>query len=432
MSRVETVDYAGATLVAGLLWQPLVGSSPSERNAEIKAFGKELDLNLQVLQREMICVGLAKAGSVIKPGAISLAAAVSQKVFELHNARDFILAMELEEGGWYYLAQKDGVVLPDGDQIIREEDGIKARYYTDASLAEWSVAFLPSHWGITGSKEPLTLEAVLPRKGKGKGRLTRVKDWQLSPITVGPAQLIATNAKPLLVLAAVGLAMTVGIGQFKDWQRRKAITESQRLAAEEAARTPAPIPRPRPWGELPHAGDMINACLKATAGVQLFPGNWDLASVTCTNGVLTVAWRPRTYGWIEHLKQVIPDVVIALDGSLASVTRPLGQMPAASDEELHSPGDRLVAMYAAAQRYGVKFSTTPAANQSPQLLPGQTAEPEKPVLWEEVMWKADEVTLPETVITALDGNGFRMRSLSAQWQDGRFVWTMEGPQYVRK
>lgn len=432
MSRVETVDYAGVTLVAGLLWQPLAGSNQTERQAEIKSFGKELDLNLQVMQREKISVGLTKGGAAVRQGAVSLAAALSQKVFELHNARDFILAAELDEGGWYYLAQKDGVVLPDGDQIFREEDGIKARYYEDASLGDWAACFVPAHWGISGSDEAPALDVVFPRKGKGKGKAAIAKEWQLAPITVGPAQLLAANAKPLLVLLAVGVALTVGVGQFKEWQRKKAIAEAQRLAAEEAARAPAPIPRPRPWGDMPHAGDMMRACMKAASGVQLFPGNWDLASVTCTNGVVTISWRPRPFGWIEHLKQVIPDVVISLDGSLASSTRPLGQMPAASDEELYTSNERLMVMYAAAQRYGVKFSATPPATQGPQLLPGQTPAPQEPVLWEEVGWKADGVTLPESVVTALDGNGFRLRTMSAQWQDGQFIWTMEGSQYVRK
>jgi len=89
-------------------------------------------------------------------------------------------------------------------------------------------------------------------------------------------------------------------------------------------------------------------------------------------------------------------------------------------------------MYAAAQRFGVKFGATPAVSQTPQLLPGQGGVPQEVPLWEEVGWKAEGVTLPETVLAALDGNGFRLRSMSGQWVNGQFIWTMEGSQYVRK
>jgi hypothetical protein len=224
----------------------------------------------------------------------------------------------------------------------------------------------------------------------------------------------------------------VGFDQFKKWQRDQAIAEAARLAAELAAMQPAVIPRPRPWGEIPHAADLMAGCMRATAGVKLFPGNWDLVGVNCSNGVVTISWRPRAYGWIEHLKQVVPDVVISLDGSLASSTKALPQFPAANDEDLYTANERLVVMYAAAQRFGVKFGATPAVSQAPQLLPGQGAVPQEVPLWEEVGWKAEGVTLPETVLAALDGNGFRLRSMSGQWVNGQFIWTMEGSQYVRK
>lgn len=437
MSKVETVEFGGTTLIAGLLWQPLAGSNSSERLAEVKGYGKELDLNLQVLQRENLCVGMAKGstakgGAAVKRGVVSLAAALSHKMYELHNARDFILVLQIDGGSWYYLAQKDGVILPDGDQIYAEEDVIKARFYEDASLGEWAQSIVPAHWGISESLEAPSLEDLLPLKGKGKGKFVPAKEWVLEPISVSPVQMLAANVKPILVLVAVALTLTVGVSQFKKWQRDRAIAEAARLAAELAASQPAAIPRPRPWGDMPHAADLMAGCMRAASGVQMFPGNWDLVGVNCSNGVVTVSWKPREYGWIEHLKQVVPDVVISLDGSLASSTKALPQFPNANDEDLYTSNERLVAMYAAAQRYGVKFGATPAVSQAPQLLPGQNGVPQDVPLWEEVGWKAEGVSLPETVLAALDGNGFRLRSMSSQWVNGQFIWTMEGSQYVRK
>ena len=432
MSKPEIVAIGGAQLVVGLMWQPLSGSNAGERQAEVKGFGKELDLNLQVMHRENLCVGLAKGTSGLKAGAVSLAAAMSDKLHALHGARDFILVAELEGGQWYYLAQKDGVIFPDGDQLYTSEDLAKTRFFEDSSLADWSQIVVPSHWGVSGSIDAPSLEVVLPFKGKGKAKLSAPKNWKLTAISVSPAQFVREHATSLVIIVAAIGTIVVGMDQLKAWQQQKAIAEAARVAAELAAMQEKELPRPRPWGEIPHASDLMRACMRTVGSVQLFPGNWDLSSVHCGGGVMTVSWKPRPYGWIEHLKQVVPDVVIATDGSLASTTKPLPQMRSPTDEDVYTANERMVAMYAAAQRYGVKFTATPPVTNTLQALPGQGAVPGQEQLWEEMGWKAEGITLPEVVIQALDGNGFRLSAMNAQWRDGQFVWTMEGSQYVRK
>ena len=432
MSKPEIVVIGGAQLVVGLMWQPLSGSNAGERQAEVKGFGKELDLNLQVMHRENLCVGLAKGNSGIKPGAVSLAAAMSDKLHALHGARDFILVVELEGGQWYYLAQKDGVIFPDGDQLYTSEDLAKSRFFEDSSLADWGQIVVPSHWGVSGSLDVPELEDVLPFKGKGKSKLNAPKQWKLTAISVSPAQFVREHATSLVIIVAAIGTIVIGMDQLKAWQQQKAIAEAARVAAELAAMQEKELPRPRPWGEIPHASDLMRACMRTVGSVHLFPGNWDLLGVHCGGGVMTVSWKPRPYGWIEHLKQVVPDVVIATDGSLASTTKPLPQMRTPTDEDVFTANERMVAMYAAAQRYGVKFTATPPVTNTVQALPGQGAAPGQEQLWEEMGWKAEGITLPEVVIQALDGNGFRLSAMNAQWRDGQFVWTMEGSQYVRK
>lgn len=432
MSKPEIIAIGGAQVVVGLMWQPLAGSNTGERQTEVKGFGKELDLNLQVIHRENLCVGLAKANSAVKSGAVSLAAALSEKLHELHGARDFILVVELEGGQWYYLAQKDGVIFPDGDQLYSSEDLAKTRFFEDSSLADWAHLVVPSHWGVSNTLEAPAIDEVLPFRGKAKRKLAAPKHWKLIAISVTPAQFIRQHAASLVVIAAAISTIVVGMDQLKSWQQQKAIAEAARVAAEIAAQQAQELPRPRPWGEIPHASDLMNACLLSVGSVQLFPGNWELSSVHCGGGVMTVSWKPRAFGWIEHLKQVVPDVVIATDGTLASTTKPLPQLRKPTDEDVYTANERMVAMYAAAQRYGVKFTATPPVTNAVQALPGQGAAPGQEQLWEEMGWKAEGITLPEVVLQALDGNGFRLSAMNAQWRDGQFVWTMEGSQYVRK
>ncbi len=430
MAQAQVVSFGGRDFAAGLLWMPLVSTNTNERQNEVKALGKELDLNLHVVHRDNTCVGLVKSGLEIKQGVLSLAAAVSDRLNELFGARDFIYVADIGGGRWYYLVQREGVIFPERDVVVTSEELARTMYYEDNSAADWPHVFAPAHWGITGAKEGESLSELLPLGRKGK--VATGKGWTLSPITVTPAQMLARHAVPLIVIAMVLGGGSIGLDQFKKHQRQKAIEESLRIQAEIAARQEAVLPRPRPWGEIPGAVDQMNACLATLSQVHLFPGNWDLAGVNCSGGVLVVSWKPSGRGWIEHLKQVVPEAVISIDGSLASVTKPLPQLRTGVDEDVHESNARMAAMYAAAQRYGVKFLATPPVNNVPPALPGQAGAKPQVQMWDELGWKAEGVSLPEVVMDALDGNGFRLRAMSAQWQAGRLIWTMEGSQYVRK
>lgn len=430
MVTAQVVSYGGREFAAGLLWQPLSGSNVSERIGEIKALGKELEINLHTIHREALCVGLVKSSVEVKAGSVSLAAAVADRLNDLYNARDFIFVTEIEGGRWYYLAQKDGIIYSDRDQIVATEDGAKSLLYEDNSIGEWAQRIVPSHWGISGSVDTKSLSELLPLGKRGKVSVN--KAWLLAPISYTPVQAIARHGKPLAIIAMAAIVAVVGFNQFKQYQRAKAISDARAAAALIASQQEVEMPRPRPWGEMPSANQKAQACLSTLSGVQLFPGNWELAGVNCTGGVLVVSWKPVGMGWIEHLRSVVPDAVISTDGSLASVTKRLPAMAKGLDEDVFAAGERTMAMYAAAQRYGLRISITAPNNSSPLVLPGQASPNAKPQLWEEMSWKAEEVKLPEVAVEVLNGSGFRLSSMSAQWKQGQFVWTMEGSQYVRK
>ena len=135
---------------------------------------------------------------------------------------------------------------------------------------------------------------------------------------------------------------------------------------------------------------------------------------------------PNEGGWIKHLREIEPSAVIALDGSSASIQSSLPALAGGGDERVLSENERLVAMYSAAQAYGITFV---AANVDiPPPMPGaQQPLPD----WREISWQAHGVQFPDAVLAALDGPGFRMTSMVAKWSGGKFIWTMEGVQYVQ-
>lgn len=428
MMTGTVVQIAGAAFATELMWQPLAGSNPGERQAEIKVLSKELGLAIAVEHSNGQCVGFAGAG--IKPATPSLAVAVATALEEKTGQRDFIYVAEIGDGEWYYLAQKDGVILADGDTVFSNEDHAKAKYFEDGSIGEWKEVILPVHWGISGAKESTSVKDVLPLTSKGKPILN--KNWRVKAVNVSASQLLKQNLKAIILLIVLLSSSAGGFWFYQKWKFQKMQEEAARIQRENAAASPNAVQKPKPWAQMAGANAFLTSCMQAIGGVNLFPGNWEITAINCTGGMLTVSWKPKDKGWIDHLRAVEPTVVIALDGSMASRTTPVPMAMPDTAEDLVAENDRVMAMHAAAQRYGVKFVSTPAPSAAPVALPGQDGAPTLPDPWTELRWRAEGVTLPESVTAALDGQGFRLTGMLGNWNNGQITWTMEGSQYVLK
>jgi len=423
-------NIEGKTYVFGLFWQPLSGATPAERSKEISNLAQQLSFDLVVVRySSMYCVGFAKSSQTLKVGVFSAAAIISKAVEVEMKVRDFIFVSPLPDGQWAYVAQRDGVILPDGDKVFPSEDGARAALLEHMSLGDWPLIIAPAIWGIRGSVERDFL-GMLPRRKNGKIKVH--KWWRLMPVDPRRAAFTA-NAGKIVVIAVITIVVIGGFLFYRKWKNER----DARLAAEAAAAAArqagaaAQVVRPEnPWKSQPLAGDMVRACLATLSRQRLFPGNWDLVSVECSGGQLKVSWKPRQGGWIKHLREIEPSATIAVDGSLASMSVPLPNLETGYDEEAPVQEERLIQMYAAAQAYGVTFRAEVFNPPAPPVLPGQ--EPQvKQVFWREIRWNAEGVVFPDVVLAALDGPGFRMTTMRAQWVNGNFVWTMEGTQYVQ-
>lgn len=415
----------GKEFVSGLFWQPTSATNKSDQSKEIKQLAKELKFNLHVVRTgSTATVGFCNSEESIKVGSLSAAAVVSKSLEVQFETRDFLFVSRLpDNSGWLYVAQKDGVLLPDGDQVFKSDDEARAKVLEDRQLGNWERIFVPEIWGLQGSKE-LSFSDLLPRKGNGKLKVH--KWWRVMPVEAHKA--LSIHTKKLIALGALVAISFYGYSQFKQYKMQKAIEEAQRMAQMQQNEQGVLVPV-HPWKSLPLPADLLTECLAAMATINLYPGNWDISAINCTSSTLTVTWKPRPYGWIQHLQSVVPGVVIALDGSVASKTVPLNQLPTGLDEAVMPQNLRLIDMHSAAQRYGVKFTATPPP-PAPPSLPGQEAKVAAKD-WQEIGWSADNVAMPSIVLTALQGNGFRMNSMSGHITNGQIIWKMEGTQYVQ-
>jgi hypothetical protein len=423
--HVFSVD--GVQFAAGLFWQPLSEASNGEKQKEIKSLAKELKFSLFVLRNTSIeCVGFANPSDEIKFGVSSAAAVVSKTLEVEMEAKDFIFVTQLETGRWIYIAQRDGLILPDGDKVFNSEDEARSRLLEDKSVVNWSLIIAPQIWGISKSIER-DFGSMIPRTSKGKIKVH--KWWRLKNIDSNKE--LARHKWTIIIGLAAVTALGLGIKEYKAYKYAKEMQEADAAAKAMMAAQNQQIVVVHPWKNMPVASEFLNSCTKALEGVRLFPGNWSLTSATCNNGNLTISWKPNgTNGWIDHLRAIHPNAMISMDGSLASVTKPLSEMQVGSDEDIQIENERLVQMYSAAQRYGFKFTVAPPAPVV-AALPGQENVGVQPKDWNEITWKAEGIQLPATVLTGLSGNGFRLTAMSANWQNGQFIWTMEGIQYVK-
>ena len=428
-SGASVFNVEGTQLIAGLFWQPLSEANNGDKQKEIKSLAKELKFDIYVLRKTTInCVGFSNLSDTVKHGCLSIAAIVSKTMEVEFNSQDFIFVCGLENGQWLYIAQRDGLILPDGDKVFASEDEARSRLLEDLSLGTWGLTVCPSIWGISKSTER-DLISMLPRNSKGKidaNKWSRLKN-------VDSTKEIARHKGKIIIALLLIAGTAFGFKTYKSFKQNQEMQAADAAAKEMMALQNQTSISVHPWKSIPVASELLRSCTDAVSRVRLFPGNWELISANCSSGNLVVTWKPiGDSGWIDHLKAIHPDAVISLDDSLASITKPLGEMQVGTDESIQPQNERLVEMYSAAQRYGFKFKVMPsAAPVAVKPLPGQENTPEPPKEWNEIFWKADEIGLPSIVLAGLSGNGFRMTGMSAKWRDGKFIWSMEGNQYVK-
>lgn len=417
----------GKLFVSGLHWQALSGG-PSEVKAEVEKLAALEGFDLAVWRVSSVQqVGFADTKKGFKAGMMSAAAVVSKTIDEEEDVRDFLCGISLPDGRYLYVAQSEGVILPDGDSIGTAEE-VRGRMLADMSVGkDWEKIYAPAAWGMDGAVER-GFEDFLPQKN---GKVDyRHKWWALKPIKT------SFKAIAKIVVPILGLSILLGGGVFyyKRWQVEKERAAAAAAAAAMAdANAPAPIVHP--WKNKAKAHPFGSNCVRALrASTNVFPGNWVTKTFTCNAdaGISTTAWHKADGAWMEHIRAVVPNVRFAPDGMTATVTNPL-IVGGGEDESLFDEMGRTEQLMSAAQRLGVMLSVTAIQTQVLAPLPGATPDqPQAQPMWKELKWSIQKSALAaDEVLPLLDGAGFRVDQIVANYKEGVFTWDMEGIQYVQ-
>ncbi len=149
----QTFTFGRRVFVSGLFWQPLPGASAHQRKLEMKEVAEEQDFDLAVQRTSgMPQAGFGALADGVKPGMLSVAAMVSKSLEVANRDRSFLCALPVPGNKWLYVAQREGVLLHDGD-LLGTEESIRARLHNDLSLADWQTVFAPAQWGIPNATE---------------------------------------------------------------------------------------------------------------------------------------------------------------------------------------------------------------------------------------------------------------------------------------
>jgi len=419
MSNLLLFTVEGRTFASGVFWQPLSSTAKGDGKAEALRVAAQLNANVAIwhpLSPPQVGLGtLSKSASAKK---VAAAAAIVSKTIsmEVEQPKAFLSATRIPDGRWLYVAQREGILLADGDQLS-SEDEIRARLLSDLSLGTWPLIFAPAQWGIPNSTER-TFESYLPRK---KGRITWHKWWELLPLNQSYNLSIILGGVLVVLLIAGGVAYKIHLD-------KKAAAERAQLEAEQAI-----VPIPTPWVDQPQAMDVVRACGEAYGKLNAFASNWDVIDSVCMDGTLTLKWNRGAHGWIEHFQAAQPTATLSPDGTSASVAIPvMSPKPAGIPEPLPKAAEHALAMLSSAQKVGfplVLNTNGASAIPMPGVSKPATAAPNG---WKEIKWTVTGTPLAaHVIIEALSSPGLRVSKISENLGSQPTTFSIEGAQYVQ-
>ncbi|MDO8301188.1 type 4b pilus protein PilO2 [Lacisediminimonas sp.] len=428
MSAVHLFEYQrGRPFICGLFWQPLPGVSPSQRKREMLRIAREQAFDLMVLPgTETAQVGYAAEKEGAQRGAVSVAAAFAKAVQEQGLERNLVFAGPVEGDGdsatWYYYAQRDGLILCNGDRIGSEAE-VKAMLEADLKESEWETVFAPEAWGIRGSSDrPLT--DFLP----ANSRIEYHRSRRVRPVRTRLRDLLVYWKFAVLVLAVA--ALVAGLVQWKAARAAAELAAYAQTQRELSALREAELARvAHAWKSVPRALLFARACEDTQKKIAtLWPGSWKFDGMSCASGTLTATWQREQNGWAEHLQAVHPEVQIDATGDVGKLVLRLPPLQT-EDEAVLPERVRLNQLHQAAQRYGFAIKTN--ASILPQASKGNETKKLK-YDWREVPWSlASGLLAPSAAVEVLDGSGFRIASIDYRYVNGALSWSMKGTQYVQ-
>lgn len=395
---------------SGLFWHPLSWFGGKAQSKEVTAVSKQLGLPAIVWRRGVADQLQAGLGSKEAIDAYSAACVISKTLEVERGVIDFACAVQVPDGRWLYVAQKDGVMLPDGD-LLGTEAEIRERLINDCSVSDFALVIAPTQWGLP-AEEAKPFVDFLPRRA---GKVVYHRWWQLRPTRSTPFAPLKRPAPVLaLTVAAVGGAF-LGWQHWRAEQLRKAAEEAARLAAAQAAQPQTQVII-KPWAKIPTAPKLTAACLDIMRVLRYDQAGWKLSQVQCDSSGVRTMWVAETHASRRDLEAAFPGVSIAVDGKSASHSHPLSFEEGVA-EDLLAAAEAVAGLIEAGRPLGVEISFE---------FEGSQTNPSAP--WHTYKWRFQTELSPARVVERMNVPGVRISTIA--WSEGG-RWSVEGVLYAQ-
>jgi hypothetical protein len=222
---------------------------------------------------------------------------------------------------------RDDLIVPDGDQLYLDEGEARDRLLQELGFGGVQRVFAPEAWAIPGA-DSMPLSLLLDER----------RDVRLQAVKIPKNVLIVAGGIVALVIAGIVIFLYLQAQQeaaerARDDALRRAQQAAQRLMPSQLQGQQAEYPPPeRKWENAPLPLDVIAACQRGLAQVPVEVVGWNLASLKCVGGSLSLMWQ-RTKGFSRPpSKAMVNDA-----GTNASLTIALPNVALRGHQDLTDP-----------------------------------------------------------------------------------------------
>lgn len=218
------------------------------------------------------------------------------------NIEGSFIGAFLENDKYYIIAVKDGLILPEHDQIFGSE--VKAKKFFFSSYrtdSEWDSVYAPTSWDVDGENvKSLEIEDLLNDKPK-----------------VFLADIERNNKTTKLFVAISVLILAIAVN-YDFFLVKEQFSQKDVFEKDNENTPPAP-----PWLEQFTSGSFVYSCVEAVELVPVNVPGWNAENIICQkNGVLKVSFQrgEGTINWMEaYLEHEYPKLKVSFNDQKAFV-----------------------------------------------------------------------------------------------------------------
>ena len=288
-TKRNVITIGRSEYAVGLFWQPL--QDPDDPIPEIReTMESDEDANFYTLYVDGRApqYGIGRSSSGHKEGQIAAGSAVLSALSEKSS---FVAVFEVKEG-WWFVAARNDLVLPEEDVLYRTEEEAKDAFFSMMAVPDWGFKIAPDTWHIDGTQE-MELGELL--KNASRSRLQGISASRSTKVLIVVALLL------FLVVAALFALMFFLI----DREKKAPIAFTPVAPQAEIVPVVPTLEEEKPWEKLVAVEPFLEMCWNYSYQLKAMqvPG-WSLNQIVCTHEGLTSGWN-KTWtqggrvGWMQ-------------------------------------------------------------------------------------------------------------------------------------